>query len=270
MTGRLDGKVAIVTGAGSGIGAACARRFAAEGASVVCVSRTDENARQTAASISSAGGVATPFCADVCDAQALRAMAAATVAEKGRIDTVVVNAGINERASLLECTPDQWDRIIRVNLTGAFLSVRAVIPGLVEAGGGSIVLIASGAGLSGIRESAAYSAAKGGLVALGRALASELGGYGIRVNSIAPATILTPLIEALYERRVAAGEHVSLADAVSASASMYPLRRLGRTEDCAALALFLASEESAWISGTVVPLDGGLLSTRQLGGKPAA
>lgn len=257
MGERLAGKVALVTGAGSGIGRAAALRFAAEGAAVVCADLDGDGAEATAAE---AGRGAVALRTDV-TSQADTERAAATAMERfGAVDVLYANAGIAGVGSAMDCDPAVWDRVVAVNLTGVWLSMRAVLPHMVRAGGGSIVNQASVGGLVGVPGIAPYAAAKGGVIALTRQAAVEHGPQGVRVNAIAPGTVPTPLVTATYQARAgisgAQGEDVERQ--LARTRTRYPIGRLGEVDDIANLALFLASDESSWITGGVYVIDGGM------------
>jgi NAD(P)-dependent dehydrogenase (short-subunit alcohol dehydrogenase family) len=265
MSGRLDGKVAIVTGAGSGLGAASAIRFASEGASVLCADINLEGAEQTVKEIRASGGSGLAHEVDVTDVGATESMAAAATAEWGTIDVLYANAGIVAPGSTATtCTPETWARVLAVNLTGPWLCSRAVLPTMIAAERGSIILQASGAGILGVRGSCPYAASKGGVIAMCRQMASDYGPNNIRVNAIAPGTIWTPLVQRNYEDRVAEGRYASVEEGMRLSTGRYPLGRLGAPADNASLALFLASDESHWITGVTIPVDGGLTSSSGL------
>lgn len=252
---RLDGKVALVTGAASGQGRAAATLFAARGARVVVADVDAEGSKETVRAVEGAGGEATAVRADVSVRVDAEAMVAAALDTYGRLDTLYNNAAVQMSGTLLECTEDDWDLTVRTNLTAVFWACRAAIPPMREDGGGSIVNTASVLGLVGSEGYCAYGAAKAGLVALTRQMAVEHGPE-IRANVIAPGSIDTPRF-----RRVAA----SLDDPegfVEGLASVIPLRRLGTATDVASIALFLASDLSAYVTGAVVPADGGLAALR--------
>jgi len=260
MQGRLAGKVAIVTGAGSGIGRAASERFAAEGAAVVCadVHAADE----TAARITAEGGTATAVEVDVTrldDTQRLATVAAETY---GTIDVLFANAGIAGLGSTADCDPATWDRVLAVNLTGVWLSMRAVLPTMLERGAGSIIATSSAAGVIGIRGIAPYSASKAGVIGLVRGTAVEVGPHGIRVNAIAPGTSPTPLVTETFGTMVGSDGAPADADrtrrALEREQQRYPMRRFGTLDEIVAVALFLASDESSWVTGTVQAVDGGL------------
>jgi NAD(P)-dependent dehydrogenase (short-subunit alcohol dehydrogenase family) len=241
LADRLAGKVALITGAASGLGAATAARFAEEGAAVVGVD------------LHAAPGIVQ---ADVTDEASIEAAVAAAIEMHGRIDVVYANAGVPSGGRLHELSLAEWQRVIDVNLTGVFLTARAVLPGMLERGSGSVLLQASAGGMTGVRGIAAYAAAKGGVVAMARQMAADYSELGVRVNAIAPGTVVTPLVEAVYRARL--GDEEQAAAELAERSKDYPIGRLGAVEDVANLALFLASDEAKWITGAVYPVDGGL------------
>lgn len=260
MEERLRGKVAIVTGAGSGLGAAAAARFGAEGAAVLCADLDQGQATEVAERIVGDGGEAAAVAVDVAAAADQERMAATARERFGRIDVLYANAGIPGEGAAAEVAPADWERTIAVNLTGVFLSARAVLPAMVEQGGGCILNQASVAGLVALPRLAPYSAAKGGVIALTRQLALDYAGSGVRVNAICPGTVPTPLVRSAYERRTG-GEGREAEEAMEASRARVPLGRLGSLEDVAGVAAFLASDEGAWITGAVYTVDGGMTLT---------
>ena len=259
MSGRLAGKIAIVTGAGSGIGRASAQLFAAEGARVMCADIHAAHVEETAHMIGAAAIAAT---VDVTRPADIERMVAQTLAAFGRLDVLYANAGIAEATNAIDMTIEQWDRMIATNLTSVWLSAKYSLPHMIAGGGGSIINQSSTAGLIGIPDIPHYSAAKTGVVGLTRQIAAEYGPKNIRCNAICPSSIPTPLVAGVWETRARqAGSTASLAEQQAVVAARHPLRRLGKVADCANLALFLASDESSWISGAAVPLDGGLTAT---------
>lgn len=248
MSGRLAGRVALVTGAGSGIGAAIARRLAQEGALVVATDLRPEAAAATAQAIRADSGQAEAFGLDVTVEGAATAVVAAVTERFGSVDVLVNNAGAGVAGGPLEMDLATWDRMLRLNLTGCFLAMQAVLPGMIERGRGSIVNISSVNGIVAVGEEP-YSAAKAGLVNLTRNIAIRYGPSGIRANVICPGTIRTPnWIPRLHARP----------DLEPRLNAWYPLRRIGEPQDVADAVLFLASDESAWITGVMLPVDGGL------------
>jgi NAD(P)-dependent dehydrogenase (short-subunit alcohol dehydrogenase family) len=251
VAGRLEGKAAIVTGAGSGIGRAAALLFAEEGANVACA---DIDAQAAAAVATAAGARAIALTVDVGSEDDTTRMAAETLEAFGAIDALYANAGVDSVGRAADVTLDEWERVIRIHLTGVWLCARAVLPTMVDQGRGSIVAQGSIAAVVGIREIAAYSAAKGGIVALARQIAIDYGPDGVRCNAICPGTVWTPLVERTYAARATDSAN---GDAQSVAASRHPLGRLGQAAEIARLALYLASDESSWTTGAVHVIDGG-------------
>jgi NAD(P)-dependent dehydrogenase (short-subunit alcohol dehydrogenase family) len=244
--GRYDGRVAIVTGASSGIGRATALRLASEGASVACLDVATDANRVTAAAASDAGtGQAVALTCDVSDEDAVTAAIDAAVDAFGPPHLVCNVAGIGCFRHTHEMTLADWNRIIAVNLTGTFLTSRACIPMLLETNG-SIVNVASVAGLKAQPYSAAYSASKGGVALLTRSVAMEYAETTLRVNAIAPGSIDTAITE-----------QFTFPDGVSATllGRIMPYQAFGRPEDCAAVIAFLGSDEARYVNGAVVPVD---------------
>ncbi|MDX3057381.1 SDR family NAD(P)-dependent oxidoreductase [Streptomyces sp. NE06-03E] len=245
---RLDGYAALLTGAGQGIGAAAARRLASEGAAVLVTDLDADRAARTAAGIREAGGTAESLACDVGDRAAVGAAVAHAVAVFGRLDVLVNNAyADHEDAPLFEDETDEmWARSLDITLTGAYRCSRAALPHLVASGRGAIVNIGS---VNGEQDFGghAYSAAKAGLASLTRTLAGHAGPRGVRVNLIAPGTIRT---DAWAGRE----------DSLERAGSLYPLGRVGEPDDIAAAVAFLASPDAAWITGTTLRVDGGLLA----------
>jgi NAD(P)-dependent dehydrogenase (short-subunit alcohol dehydrogenase family) len=249
---RFSDKCALVTGAGSGLGKATALRLAAEGADVAAVDLNSKTAQQTAGEIQALGRRALAIQADVTNPLDCERMVQEAVTQFGHLDVVFANAGISGGAQVVDMEPAEWDRIIRTNLDGVFLTCKYAIPALIKSGGGAIVTTGSSmAGWDTSFGGAAYMASKSGIVGLTRSLALQLGGYGIRVNAICPGIIKTNLgfrpgmdpeaHQARYER----------------FARRIPLRRVGMPEDVAAAVAFLASDDARHITGSALLIDGG-------------
>lgn len=245
---RLDTKVAIVTGAGSGIGRATAVRFAAEGATVVIADVT--GAEQETASAIGEGAIA--IHTDVSNAAEVKAMVETARERFGRLDIIFNNAGIEGlQGPTAECTEENFDRVIAVNLRGVFLGMKYAIPLMLEGGGGSIINTASVAGLVGFPGIPAYCASKGGVIQLTKTAALEYATSGIRVNAICPGIIHTPMVDRLI------GDRPRMEAALNASE---PVGRMGSPEEIASAAVYLASDESAFVTGTTITVDGGYMA----------
>ena len=249
--GRLDGKTALVAGAGGGIGGAGAALLAREGAQVVCGDVDGTAAEASAAAIRKAGGKAVALALDVADPRSIEAAVARTAAEFGGADVLVNSAGISTTASVLDLTREVWDRVLAVNLTGMFLLGQAVARQMVARGrGGSIVNVTSQLAEVGIRDKTAYLASKGGARSLTIGMALDLAAHGIRVNAVAPGPTLTNLTRERF-----AGDELR-----AWTVSRIPLGRLGEPSDLAGAIVFLASDEARWVTGTTIVVDGGYLA----------
>jgi len=242
---KLKDRVAIVTGAGQGIGKGIALALAKEGCKVVVSDITDKT-NDVVKEIESEGSEAIAVKCDVSKFEDTEEMARKTLEKFGRIDILVNNAGIYPFKSLLEMTERDWDKVLSINLKGVFNCTKAVLPKMVEQEGGNIINIASIAGaVIGYTNLAHYSASKGGVLGFTRAAALELAQHGIRVNAIAPGAILTPSTQAVGE------------DVIKQMEQSNPLKKIGRPEDIANLVVFLASDESSYITGQLIVADGG-------------
>lgn len=255
--GRLEGKRVVVTGAGSGIGRAATLLCAREGAHVLAVDLDLEGAEETARL--AVNGVAPHRC-DVSDPDSVGTMATAASEKLGGCDGVYANAGIAGAGSVLDTTWKVWQRTLAVNLTGVFLTDRALLPLMLEAGGGSIVNQASVGGLVGVRGIAPYAAAKAGVIGLTRSLSADYAARNIRCNAVCPGTVPTPLVEKTYLERggLSGNRSGSYDDMLQAALSAYPMRRLGTPEEIAAMAAFLLSDEASWCTGQCFVVDGGM------------
>jgi 2-hydroxycyclohexanecarboxyl-CoA dehydrogenase len=250
---RFDDKVVLITGAGGGIGGATARRFAAEGARLAVLDRDLAAAERTVAAIAAAGGRALALRCDITQRAEVNAAVAATVAQLGAIDVLVNNAGWDVFAPFLKTQPEQWERLIAINLTGALHLHHAVLPGMVERkAGGRIVNIASDAARVGSSGEAVYAACKGGLVAFSKTIAREHARHGITCNVVCPGPTDTALFA---DYKLGAGNPEKLEEAFRRS---IPLGRIGRPEDLPGAILFFASDDAAYVTGQVLSVSGGL------------
>lgn len=248
---KLEGKVALITGGGSGIGRATALLFAEEGAQVAVVGRTLAKCEEVASEIEATGGNALSIVADVSHAQDIEMMIQRTIDTFGALDILFNNAGIGHDSEVVDLTEDLWDRVIDVNLKGVFLGCKSAIPLMKERGGGTIVNTASTAGVVGFPRLTAYSAAKGGVISMTRSLAIECAPYNIRVNAICPGSTYTPLTEQKYHNQA----DPDLARQRHREAQ--PIGRLSMPADIARGVLFLASDDSPTTTGTCLVIDGG-------------
>jgi 3alpha(or 20beta)-hydroxysteroid dehydrogenase len=242
--GQVDGKVVFISGAARGMGSAEAQVLAREGASVIVADILEQQAQATAARIRSDGGTASALALDVTSEQAWAAAVERVEQQFGRIDALVNNAGVSYRVGLMHGRIEDWDRVISINLTGSMLGMRAVVPIMRRRGTGSIVNVSSIAGLIGY-PAAAYSVSKWGIRGLSKAGALELAPFGIRVNSIHPGLIETPMLDDAPDVMKAA-----FADGT-------PAGRAGQPEEVAALVLFLCADGSSFINGAEISVDGG-------------
>jgi 3-oxoacyl-[acyl-carrier protein] reductase len=243
--GRVDGRVAVVTGASRGIGRAIASRLASEGAVVIAAAR-GEHAGEVAEAIRAAGGRAEPATLDVTESASIEALVSGTVARHGRIDILVNNAGIARDQLALRLKRDDWDAVIATNLTAAFACAQAVLKPMIRQRSGRIINITSVVGQTGNAGQANYAASKAGLIGLTKALALEVASRSITVNAVAPGLIDTDMTRGLA------------AESSAAWADRIPLKRLGAPDEVAAAVVFLASDEAAYITGQVLAVNGGM------------
>jgi NAD(P)-dependent dehydrogenase (short-subunit alcohol dehydrogenase family) len=251
MTGRLAGKSAIVTGAAQGIGRATSVGFATEGAAVACVDVRTE-VEDTAAAITRAGGRALAVLADIATDEGNRRMVSEAVEAFGGLDILHANAAVQLMARVEDTTEELWDRTHETNLKGVFLGIKHALPHLRERGGGSIIITSSLLGYVGNPDLPAYGAMKGGLRSLCRSLATAHGPENIRVNTICPGDVETPLLQSYFDEQPdprATREEIM---------HRYPLQRFASPEDVANVAVFLATEESSYLTGIDIVVDGGL------------
>ncbi len=244
---QLANQIAVVTGAGRGIGRAIALKFAAEGADVVCVSRTQENSDKVAAEVRALGRKAWAHAVDVSDSAAVPAAAAKILAEAGRVDILVNNAGVTRDGLLMRMSDADWDTVLDTNLKGAFLFTKAFTRAFLKQRSGRIINVASIIGLIGNAGQANYAASKAGLIGFTQSVARELASRGITANALAPGFIETDMTAALNEEMKAE------------LLKKIPLNTLGQAEDIAHAALFLASPAARYITGQVLAVDGGMV-----------
>jgi NAD(P)-dependent dehydrogenase (short-subunit alcohol dehydrogenase family) len=245
---RLDGKTAFVTGAGSGIGEATARIFARAGAFVYVADRDEQGGQRVASEI---GENAQFVPLDVTDEAAYQTVANQVLAERGRLDVLANVAGIGHVGTILECTADDLDRVCAVNVHGVFLGCKLFLPSMIERGSGSIVNLASIGGVTGVRDRFAYVTSKFAVVGITKAMAIDHAHQGVRINCICPARVETPFVQARlaeYPDPVAARKDME---------STQPVGRMGRPDEIAAAALYLASDEASFVTGESLVIDGG-------------
>lgn len=257
MPGALKDKVALVTGAGSGIGRATSVALAAEGARIVVADVAADGGERTAAMVRDSGGDCVFVRTDVTSAAQVEAMVARAVDEYGRLDCAFNNAGVQleiQRGSITmsaDCTEEVFDRTLSVNLKGVWLCMKYEVPRMLEAGGGSIVNTSSAAGLVGIEGQAVYVASKHGVVGLTKSAALEYAGSGVRINAVCPGSTRTPMIDDITGKDP---------DMESRIASSQPLRRMGTPEEIAAAVVWLCSDASSFVTGHAMSVDGGMVS----------
>ncbi len=246
----MSARVAVVTGAASGIGLGIARRLAENGHAVALLDRDGAGANGAAADLSEGGHTAAAYEVDVADRQALERVFAAVREQLGPITVLVTSAGVESFDPVLDITPEKWDRLLAVNLTGTFTCMQLAVPDMIAAGWGRIVTISSSSAQSGAPNMAHYVASKGGVIGLTKAFAREFAGQGITVNTIPPTIVDTPMARHAEE----AGDVPS----VDVMGTMVPVGRAGTPEDIAATCGFLCSEEAGYITGQLIGVNGGM------------
>lgn len=262
----MTARVAIVTGSGSGIGKATAEKLAADGIAVVVADREQDRGEATVAGIVSSGGVARFVACDVASTVSVQAMIAEAVRHFGRIDILVNNAGIPGPSGPVDQFPDDaWDQLLAINLGGVFRCTKYAVPHLEATGNGAIVNIASTFGMIGAPETPAYAAAKGGVVSFTRQLAVDLGPRGIRVNAVSPGYVNNDM--ARRGEKMPVDQAAERWAAREAAAALQPLGRQGETAEIARVVAFLASDAASFMTGAIVPVDGGCTATFNRGSR---
>ena len=249
---RLSGKVALITGGGTGIGRAIALAFAREGASVAVAGRRLEKLRQVINEVHKQDGAGLAMECDVARARDVERAVKGTVERFGRVNVLVNNSGTLHVSTVEGISEEEWDRVMTVNVKGPFLMSRAVLPEFRKCGGGVIVNLGSVLGLVAVKDRAAYCASKGGVTMLTKAMALDHAHENIRVNCICPSIVETELVKGVFDQSEQ-GQALR-----KARVATIPLGRIGQPVDVAEMAVFLASEESSWLTGTAIPLDGGV------------
>jgi meso-butanediol dehydrogenase / (S,S)-butanediol dehydrogenase / diacetyl reductase len=246
---KLQGKVALVTGFGSGLGQAMAIMFAQEGAAVAGISKTEAKGLATVAAIEKAGGKALFRPGDVCDSAQLKSLIADTVKRFGGLDILINSAGVRTNGSITEITEEDWDRTLDTNLRAVFVASRLAIPEMKKRGGGVILHIAARSGMLGQAGRAAYCASKGGMVTLTEAMAMDHAKDKIRVNCICPGPTRTPMVDTSTPEKLARYK------------TRVPIGRIGEPEDVAYAAVYLASDQASMVTAAILPVDGGMRLT---------
>jgi NAD(P)-dependent dehydrogenase (short-subunit alcohol dehydrogenase family) len=259
--GRLEGKSVIITGAGSGIGRAASLLFSKEGARLIAVDRS-ESVKETAELVTEAGGTVEAVMADAGSENDVKAFIDKAVSKYGRLDAIWANAGISGGlVPIPEQTVEHWQEILRVNLIGAFLAVKHVMPLMIKQGHGAIVCTASVAGLKSGASGHPYAASKAGVISLVQTTAYSLSGTGVRINAVCPGLIETGMTKPVFDRAKQRGTEDKIGQ-------LNPLKRAGQPHEIAAMGLFLASDEASYVNGQAFPVDGGLTASMPYAGKP--
>ncbi|MCK4298751.1 MAG: glucose 1-dehydrogenase [Planctomycetes bacterium] len=246
---RFEGRTCLITGGGSGIGRATAVRFAWEGATVAVSDIDSEGGRETCQQIEEQGGCARFVLADVTDAADARKMVQETVSAYGRLDVLFTSAGVGASGSVADISEEDWDQVVNLDLKGVYLSSKFAIPEMRKVGGGAIVHVSSIGGLRG-NWGASFCAAKGGVINLTRSMALAHAAKNIRVNCVCPGYIATPIIQGILDDP----------EALKRVSARHPMGRIGTAEEVAAAVAFLASDEASFITGAILPVDGGYLA----------
>jgi meso-butanediol dehydrogenase / (S,S)-butanediol dehydrogenase / diacetyl reductase len=246
---RLSGKVALVTGFGSGLGRAIAVLFGKEGCAVAGTSKTEAKGRETVATILKNGGKAIFRAGDVSQSKQMRALVEETVQQFGGVDIVVNSAGVRTNGSITEITEEDWDQTLDTNLKGVFVLSRIAVPEMIRRGGGVIINIAARSGIAGQAGRAAYCASKGGMITLTEAMAMDYARQKIRVNCICPGPTRTPMVDTSTPEKLARYN------------TRVPIGRIGEPDDVAYAALYLASDEASMVTAAILPVDGGMRLT---------
>jgi 2-keto-3-deoxy-L-fuconate dehydrogenase len=251
---RLAGRVAIITGGGSGIGRASAVLFAREGAFVALVDRDAAGAEETLAMLRKGGGDGSVHVGDVGEAEFARSTVEGVAAKHGRLDVLMTAAGFSCGGTVVTTDPADWDAVFRANVGGTWLWAREAVPIMQGQGKGAMITLASQLAIAGGKGNSAYIAAKGAIISLTRTMAVDFATDGIRVNAIAPGAVDTPLLRRSFAR------HADQNTVREASRQRHAMKRFGQPEEVASAALYLASDESSFVTGVVLPVDGGWLA----------
>jgi meso-butanediol dehydrogenase / (S,S)-butanediol dehydrogenase / diacetyl reductase len=246
----LSNKIAIVTGGASGIGAACARKFAKDGATVIVADVNDEDGRNSVGKISSEGGKAQFIHVDVTSASDVEHLIKATAVEYEKIDVLLNNVGINPVGNAVDATLEDWENVMRINLRSTFLGCKFAIPVMIKGDGGSIINMGSVSGLeAGPVSQTIYEVSKAGIIALTKSVAQDFGSYNVRANCVCPGATATPLIKKFAGQMSPAEKEAWM--------GIIPMGRLAEPEEIASVAAFLASEDSSYVNGAIITVDGG-------------